>query len=182
MQKNYKTNRLLISQIQLADAADLMALFEDEQLRSLSGLNLPVDPQARMMAFQMMSVKPYIYVLHSLTDHELIGVVGFYPCYLANMMPADNDKEIGYALKKELWNQGLMTEACRMLCAAFLLDDRDHVLHANILPRNYRSLGVLKKIGFREMAVPDYLVVDPEQDQKIHFQCGPRSDLGKTYL
>lgn len=171
MQKTYKTNRLIISQVQLTDTEALMAVFEDRQIELLSGLLLPSNPIQRYMAFQMMCSKPYIYVMRQLASNELVGVVGFYPCYLRDEMPAIDDREIGYALKKNQWNQGLMTEACGPLVQDFIADDPQHTVHANVLPRNFRSIRVLQKNGFDVTPVPNYLTVD-DDEEKIHLQRG----------
>lgn len=174
MQKNYKTNRLSIQQVQLADADELMTLFEDRQLSLLSGLTLPETPIQRTMAFQMMSTRPYLYVLRLTTNQRLVGVIGFYPCYCVDMTSAPQDRELGYALEKHYWNQGLMTEACQVLVQAYLAEDPLRTLHANVMPRNMRSRRVLAKNGFQPAPTPMYLASDEADDEKIHLQCGCR--------
>ncbi|KRM13391.1 GNAT family N-acetyltransferase [Paucilactobacillus suebicus] len=173
MQIKYETNRLIIKKIEMSDANELMTMFNDRELEMQSGLALPTNEAERTMAFQMMSVRDYIYVIRLRQTNHLIGVVGLYPCYLPDLSTAENDRELGYALKRDQWNQGIMTETCQVLVGDFLEENSNHILHANVLPRNHRSLRVLQKVGFVETKTPDYLVIDDTQGDKIHLQCGP---------
>lgn len=70
---------------------------------------------------------------------EVVGKVGFF------RLP-----EIGFILRRDLWGQGLVTEAARTVID-HVFQTRDIAeLRADADPRNVASIRVLKKLGFVE--------------------------------
>lgn len=60
--------------------------------------------------------------------------------------------EIGYALKKEYWKQGISLEAAKAVIDFGFLKLKAHSIMANINPENKASEALLLKLGFKQEA------------------------------
>lgn len=70
-------------------------------------------------------------------------------CTLLNIDKAHRRAEIGFALARDAWGQGLATEAVEVLIR-FAFEALDlHRLEADVDPRNDRSLHLLERQGFK---------------------------------
>jgi RimJ/RimL family protein N-acetyltransferase len=70
-------------------------------------------------------------------------------CSLGKLELAHRHAEIGFVLRRDLWGQGLATEALGVLFA-FCFEKFDlHRIEADVDPENERSLRVLERQGFR---------------------------------
>ena len=77
-------------------------------------------------------------------DDRLVGTATLFA-----IEPANRRGEIGFALGRAAWGQGLMREALGALFD-FAFDRLAlHRLEADVDPRNARSLAVLERLGFR---------------------------------
>jgi RimJ/RimL family protein N-acetyltransferase len=80
----------------------------------------------------------------SLETGTLLGT-----CSLGNVVLAHRHAEVGFVLRRDMWGQGLATEALRVLLA-FCFEKLDlHRIEADVDPQNERSLKVLERQGFR---------------------------------
>jgi RimJ/RimL family protein N-acetyltransferase len=76
-------------------------------------------------------------------DDTIVGT-----CTLFHFHPRSRRAELGYALGRPHWGQGLMHEALQRLLA-YAFDDLDLArLEADIDPRNERSARALERLGF----------------------------------
>lgn len=81
---------------------------------------------------------------------ELIGSCGFNKWHLPG-----EPFEIGYELKQEFWNQGIMTEAITA-CVNYGFTIRNMpAIEAWILPENIGSARVLQKAGFQAQGIKE---------------------------
>jgi RimJ/RimL family protein N-acetyltransferase len=71
-------------------------------------------------------------------DGKVIGKAGVW-----------RNDEVGYIIGREAWGKGLASEAMRAVIARAFAQGRAR-LHADVDPRNGRSIKLLKKLGFRE--------------------------------
>jgi len=70
-------------------------------------------------------------------------------CTLFNVDRAHRRAEVGFALRRDVWGQGIATDALGALIA-FSFQSLDlHRLEADVDPQNERSLRVLERQGFR---------------------------------
>lgn len=77
-------------------------------------------------------------------DDRVVGTVTLF-----QLEPENRRGEIGFALGRAAWGQGLMREALAALLD-FSFGRLDlHRLEADVDPRNARSLAVLERLGFR---------------------------------
>jgi [ribosomal protein S5]-alanine N-acetyltransferase len=78
------------------------------------------------------------------SSDEVIGT-----CTLAHVTAPHRRAEIGFALARAHWGQGLCGEALRRVLA-FAFDDLAlHRIEADVDPRNARSIASLERLGFR---------------------------------
>jgi RimJ/RimL family protein N-acetyltransferase len=69
-------------------------------------------------------------------------------CTLSHVDERNRRAEIGYALARERWGEGLMTEALTALLDFAFGELRLHRIEADVDPANAASLGLLEKLGF----------------------------------
>jgi RimJ/RimL family protein N-acetyltransferase len=136
-----ETERLLLRRMRLEDADALHAIFRDpETMRYWS--TLPHVSLAQTLEFMMRTIKAcdaaeaddFALVFQG----RVIGKAGVW----------QND-EVGYIIAREAWGMGLASEAMRAVIARAFAQGRPR-LHADVDPRNQRSITLLKKLGFRE--------------------------------
>ncbi len=58
--------------------------------------------------------------------------------------------EISYYLSRAMWNQGIMTEALKLVLDFGFQDLNLHRIQACVLPQNIASLHLLEKLGFQQ--------------------------------
>ena len=75
------------------------------------------------------------------------GVVG--TCTLAHVDASNRRAELGYALGREHWGQGLMGEALAILISFAFGDLGLRRLEADVDPRNAPSIRTLERLGFQ---------------------------------
>jgi [ribosomal protein S5]-alanine N-acetyltransferase len=75
---------------------------------------------------------------------EVIGTGG-----LSNVLLPHRRAEVGFALRRDRWGQGLAAEALRLLFEFSFRTLGLHRIEADVDPRNERSLRVLERQGFR---------------------------------
>lgn len=88
---------------------------------------------------------------------EVIGA-----CNLTDIVwGAFQSSHLGYSLDSKRQDQGLMTEALRLLIAYAFEEIKLHRIEANYMPTNERSAKVLRRLGFDINGYArDYLFLD----------------------
>ncbi|MDL2253564.1 GNAT family N-acetyltransferase [Ruminococcaceae bacterium OttesenSCG-928-I18] len=77
---------------------------------------------------------------------------------------------LAYNLDEACGGQGLMNEALRKVIEIAFGELGLHRLEANILPRNTRSLNVVKRLGFANEGVArDYFEIDGRWEDHVHM-------------
>jgi len=143
------TDRLVIRWIEESDAPALRRIFGDpEVVRYWSCPPLPDDAAALDLVREIQELfrqrALFQWGIQRLEAPGLIGSVTLWRVELAHRRA-----EVGFALGREAWGQGLMSEALgAVLGHAF---DRWglHRIEADTDPRNARSLSLLERLGFR---------------------------------
>jgi [ribosomal protein S5]-alanine N-acetyltransferase len=136
-----QTERLLLRRMRLDDAEALYAIFRDPETM-LYWSTLPHASLAQTLAFTTHTISAcdsgkaddFAVVF----EGKVIGKAGVW----------QND-EVGYIIGREAWGRGLAREAMRAIIARAFAQGRAR-LHADVDPRNDRSLKLLKKLGFHE--------------------------------
>lgn len=78
-----------------------------------------------------------------------IGSLGFY-----KWSPSlEHQAEMGYDLQKEYWGRGIMTEAMKAVIDFGFKKMKLHRIEVLIMPRNKRSIRLVKRLGFTKEGV-----------------------------
>ena len=140
--------RLTLRPIVTTDAPVLLAMFSDRDVtRYWSRPPMTHLTQARRLVRDARagyrSGESLQFGIERRRDRALVGT-----CTLFHFHPASRRAEIGYALGRSFWGQGLMNEALRRLLA-YAFDELDlNRLEADIDPRNKASERTLARLGF----------------------------------
>jgi [ribosomal protein S5]-alanine N-acetyltransferase len=141
-----KTERLLLRPFRIQDAEDVFAYASDEAWLRYLPLSVPYTrgDADRFLATQILLDRQE----HPAWAIELQGKVagGVNLRFLFDHRVA----ELGYAIARPLWGQGLTTEASRaVLGAAFEHYPELHRVRARADARNLGSIRVMEKLGMR---------------------------------
>ena len=102
----------------------------------------------------------------ALQDSDL--VVG--TCTLASIDLQNRRAEIGFALHRGYWKQGLISEALVALLHHAFEDLKLHRIEADVDPRNAASLRLLERFGFeREGYLRERWIVDGEVTDTVFY-------------
>lgn len=109
---------------------------------------------------------------------EAIGCAGFLPSSHSNLEIAVNEAEVGYWIARPYWNQGLCTEALRMVIDYCFNEKGFTALWGDYFPENPASGKVMEKCGFmdtgREVLCPN-LEVGADRPVRVMRQNSPKS-------
>jgi len=144
-----ETPHLLLRAVRLDDATDQWIFTRDPIVAEL-GMWQPLptlqeniqdvaDTLARYAAGQ-----PTEWGIQHRADHRLIGRCGF-----VRYRPEHHNAEVGYALARAYWRQGLMTEALDAVVACGFRMLSLHRIEATCLADNAGSIRLLEKAGFQ---------------------------------
>ncbi|MFT3953414.1 MAG: GNAT family N-acetyltransferase [Piscinibacter sp.] len=140
--------RLLVRPVTPADLPDLMAVNGDaEVVRHLpyavwAG---PADGEAWLERMQTLEAVDQARQL-VLVERDGGAVVG--TLLLFRFEPASQRAEVGYALARRCWGQGLMREALVAVCARLFDAGAVRRFEAEVNPENAASRGLLLSLGF----------------------------------
>ncbi|MBQ8959097.1 MAG: GNAT family N-acetyltransferase [Bacteroidales bacterium] len=81
---------------------------------------------------------------------EAIGCMGYYPHGESNIHIGEQDAELGYWVAKPYWNQGLCTEALRLMIDYCFNQMRFQTLWSDFFVNNTASGRVMQKCGFHD--------------------------------
>ena len=82
------------------------------------------------------------------SDDRLIGSITLF-----NLSFPHRRAEIGYALAREYWGQGYMTEALMALLQYTFADLDLHRIEADVDPRNTASIKTVERLGFKREGI-----------------------------
>ena len=148
MRNEIGTERLVLRQLALNDAAAFSKLAGDYDISKMTG-SLPHPFPLYSAEFKIMYLRQqkrrglaYPYAI-TVNGGELIGVMDLF------RSAPDTTLEIGYWIGKPYWGQGLSTEAAK----AIIQEAKDRLgvqaLMAGVFADNPASLRVLEKLGFK---------------------------------
>lgn len=100
-----------------------------------------------------------------LSDDSLIGT-----CTLSRVDPQNRRAEIGFALRRDLWGRGYMSEATRAMLQFAFQKLELHRVEADVDPRNNASIRLLERLGFqREGYLRERWLVGKEINDTVFY-------------
>lgn len=143
------TERLILRKFVIKDLDDIFSLYSDEEVNKF----LPWFPHqskeetAKYLQEVVMAEykKPLAYC-YAIATKEANLAIGYVTIHDINS--AGGSCDLGYALKKEFWNRGIVTEACNAIISQ-LKDNGFIFLTATHDINNIASGEVMKKLGMK---------------------------------
>ena len=149
-----ETHRLLLTKLQVSDAADVLALFSSEQVVEYFDFKVMTSLEEAEHAIQFLQQRydsrhGIRWGIRSKLSARIIGTCGFN--YWSQPM---RSAVIGYDLHPAYWRQGLMSEALsaiiRHAFSGQLPCGEVNRIQADTVIGNARSEAVLNRLGFKE--------------------------------
>lgn len=134
-----ETDRLILRKFENSDMEALYQLLKDEDVNAFLPW-FPIKDMEEAKAFyqQRLADEMYSFAI-CLKDNYPIGYV---------KTAADDSHDFGYALRKEFWHRGIVTEAGRVLIEQLRQDGIPYIT-ATHDRNNPRSGGVMRQLGMK---------------------------------
>jgi ribosomal-protein-alanine N-acetyltransferase len=155
------TERLTLRKLKEADADDIFALRSDEKVLQHTGIPKPatVDDAAAYIQKILNLEHNSEAVQWGITlnsDNKIIGTICFW-----NVVKENHHAEIGYILRSDFHNKGIMQEAMEPVIDYGFDTMKLHTIEAQISPENTASIKLVERSGFVQT---DYFKEKYEKD------------------
>jgi RimJ/RimL family protein N-acetyltransferase len=142
--------RVRLRWLEADDAADVLAVFGDPRVTAYMGLatqTTEADALALIEEIHALARRDSLYQwgIARRPDDRVMGTVT-----LASIDRRNRRAEVGFALGRAHWGEGLATEAVRVALEHAFGAMALHRIEADIDPRNAASLALVRRLGFRE--------------------------------
>lgn len=144
-----ETERLLLRKLRMEDAGDMYEYAIDPEIASM-GMWEPFHSLEDSLQDLTETLEGYAkgtllsWAIEYKAEQKMIGRVSLMPFSRRNLRA-----EIGYAMNRQYWGKGLMSEALRRLIQFAFTDLGLNRVEAAVFPDNPRSIAVLEKAGLK---------------------------------
>ena len=144
-----ETERLILREIILDDASNLLALYSDPMVvQYLDWDGITQEDEARMMISlygqQYRQSRSIRWAIADKAGNSLIGT------FLLTDFFAQKVASIGYDLAQEKWRKGFLTESLDVLLPCFHNELNLERIQAFVHPENHASCKMMDRIGFEQ--------------------------------
>ena len=144
-----RTPRLLLRRLRMEDAGDIFAYASDPQVTPylIWETHRSLDDTRDFLERTLQSYRDGglpVWAIEHLADKKVIGTCGF-----ADFAPRYGRAEVGYAIGRKYWRQGLMTEALRAVLAYCFDVLQLNRIEARCDVENTGSWRVMEKAGMK---------------------------------
>lgn len=148
----FESDRLFFRKILISDAKDLFEIRSDDEVMRFMDI---AKFESTLDAVKMINSVSDDYTNHKGISWAIIekgsnifaGYFGFW-----RMIPEHCRAEIGYALNRNYWGKGFMTETLSVMMKYGFDNIKLHSVEANVNPENINSIKLLEKTGFKKEA------------------------------
>ncbi|KXL52289.1 putative ribosomal N-acetyltransferase YdaF [Anaerotignum neopropionicum] len=143
----FQTERLILRSLTKEDATDLFAYSKDETVGKNAGWK-PHESldESKQILEEVFLDKEDVFGIIEKQSGRLIGTVGFMPDLTRTN---DNARMLGYAIGRDYWGKGFMTEAVQALLSYGFLEKGYGIISVSHYSDNFRSQRVIEKCGFQ---------------------------------
>jgi RimJ/RimL family protein N-acetyltransferase len=96
--------------------------------------------------------------------------------YVQATVLADGYSYVGYEFSSQYWRRGIASAALRAVFLELAREYQVHQLVAVLKRANYRSLGLLRKLGFTEAPAEQWARFEPEADELVMLASCPATN------
>lgn len=148
----FKTERLKLRQTTYEDAEAVFTVFSDPKVTKFHNLDTftHLDQANRVIARRIKDFSTGRGIRWGIIHQKynyLIGSCGF------TWNNSENGAEVGYELKSQFWQQGIMTEALSAIVQYGFASRNLHFVVAQIMLANVASRKLLEKLGFQSQGI-----------------------------
>lgn len=142
-----ETERLFMRALRASDAAAIFAYAKDWEVAQHTLWEPHQSPRESQAFLDFASDKfraglMFVWGITVQPVDRVVGTIG-----LANYAPQDLRAELGFALARDYWNQGITTEAARAVLRFGFAEIGLNRIEAQCKPANFASARVLRKVG-----------------------------------
>jgi ribosomal-protein-alanine N-acetyltransferase len=139
-----ETNRYRLRVFESSDLDILAEMYADEEsMRFMRGVRTreQAEEHIRLFAEQFEQTRFTLWAVEQKSDRAVIGRVGLWP------LPETTETELGYAIVKSHWGQGIATETS-IACLDYAFEELQlEFVSAIAQAKNTASLRVMQKLG-----------------------------------
>ena len=143
-----ETERLLLRPFAVSDAADVYEYLHEPAVNCFASMRLASLEAAKAEMEKRSTETEYCFAIVLKETGEVIGCVGYLPASAANLPLAEDQAEVGYWVARPYWNQGICTEALRLVVDHCFREKGFTALWGDFFTDNPASGRVMEKCGF----------------------------------
>jgi len=171
-----KTKRLIIRGFKRSDLDDFYEYASKKGVGEMAGWKPHTSKEVSKTILEQFIDNPEVFAIELRDTGKMIGSLGLHN------KPFDDDddqyrqRELGYVLSKDYWNQGIMSEAARALVDfGFYTMNLDRISCAHFID-NARSEAIINKLGFTFVKYDTYYAKTLEKrfKEKKYILYNPR--------
>ena len=154
--KQMETERIILRLWRKEDAENLFKYASDPDVGPRAGWAPHQSAEESREIIQKYFSNDRTWAIELKETGEIIGCVGYLLPDECNISIGENDAEVGYWVAKPYWNQGICTEALRLVVNYCFNKKGFHTLWGDYFVDNPASGHVMEKCGFRETGDTSY--------------------------
>ena len=142
------TERLILRPWRENDADALFRYASDPDVGPRAGWEPHKNVEESLQVIRSFFMNDHMWAITLRNDDTPIGCIGYMPYGESNINIGENDAEVGYWIAKPFWNQGICTEAPRLVIDHCWNVKGFDVLWSDFFIDNPASGRVMEKCGF----------------------------------
>ena len=173
-----KGERIVISDIKYSDSYDFYEYGKDPLVGPMAGWKPFPSKEVsdRILTANMINKEMFAITI----DDKLIGTISLYNKPYRKYNKA---KTIGFSLRSDYWNQGIMTEAVKLMMAFVFKKTDCEILEVAHHVENLQSKRVIEKCGFSyDGRMKKYKVLYDERIVDVDFYSMEKIEYERMYL
>ena len=145
---NMETERILLRPWRESDAATLYKYASDTEVGPRAGWPPHKSVDESLEVIRKLFSNDYMWAIELKLTGEAIGCVGYLPSSSSNLKIAEDECEVGYWVARPYWDNGICTEALRLVINYCFKEKGFITLWGSFFPSNHASGRVMAKCGF----------------------------------
>ena len=151
-----ETERLILRPWQESDAETLYKYASDPEVGPRAGWPPHKSEEESLEIIRTIFNNDRTWAIELKETGEAIGCIGYFIYGESNINIGENDAEAGYWIAKPYWNQGICTEALRLLIDYCFNEKKFQNIWSDFFVNNPASGHVMEKCGFRDTGEINY--------------------------
>ena len=145
-----ETERLVLRQWRMSDAADLFKYASDPEVGPRAGWLPHKDINESKMIINKVFMKPRMWAIVLKQTHEVIGCIGYLVRKEGHFRMELDEAEVGYWIGRDYWNKGICSEALKAMIKYCFYERHYTTLFGCNFEDNPASGRVMEKCGFEK--------------------------------